>query len=109
MSFNQSLTLNAEDCGVWVFRGVVLIHLGRYGEALQSCDRALALHPKDSEALLFRGVALQRLGRYREAYAEYEHALGRWRQPWRGLSYLKQLWQSLMQNWVQPQKLESDR
>jgi tetratricopeptide (TPR) repeat protein len=79
------------DHAAWVFRGVVLIHLNRYEEALSSCDKALEIAPEDKEAWTFRGAALHGLGRYKETYASYDKALGNPKTP---------LWRKLIQKWV---------
>lgn len=76
IQFDRIIEAQSDSVPVWVFRAVVLLHLVRYQEALESCNRALVLCPTDAEALLFRGVALHRLNRYREAYRSYETALG---------------------------------
>jgi tetratricopeptide (TPR) repeat protein len=56
-------------------RGIALVGLGRYEEALVPLERAIALSPGDSMAHTQRGVALQRLGRHAEALASFDIAL----------------------------------
>jgi len=74
--FDRVLARQPNHHNAWIFRGVILIHLGQNQEALESCDQALAIRPDSMEAWTFRGVALQRLRQYRKAYASYDRALG---------------------------------
>ena len=55
--------------------GVVLVELGRPGEALTSLDRALILKPNMVAALYNRGNALMALDRFAEALTSFERAI----------------------------------
>jgi protein O-GlcNAc transferase len=56
-------------------RASALRTLKRYGEALESYDRALALSPRDSETLNNRGLTLHDLKRYEEGLQSCQRAL----------------------------------
>ncbi len=56
-------------------RGVVLMGLAKYAQALEAFDKALALNPKLIEAINDRGNALRLLGRLEEAVAAQEEAV----------------------------------
>ena len=58
-------------------RGVALLKLGRYAEALAANDAALAAAPEHSGALLNRGRALAQLNRLDAAIASYEALIAR--------------------------------
>ncbi|MEO1522594.1 MAG: tetratricopeptide repeat protein, partial [Cyanobacteria bacterium J06633_2] len=73
---NDALALTPMDYHAWTLRGVVLVYLGRYEEAIASCERATVYQPNHSEAWKFRGLALHALNRYREAHECYDRALG---------------------------------
>jgi tetratricopeptide (TPR) repeat protein len=53
----------------------VLGNLGRYEEAIASCDEALQIKPDYHQAWYNRGFALGNLGRTEEAIASYDQAL----------------------------------
>lgn len=63
------------DADGWSNHGTMLYALGRFGDALQSMERALRLDPKHASAKFNHGMALQKLGRYDDALAAYEEAL----------------------------------
>ena len=54
---------------------MALVKLGRFDEALQSCERALAIKSDYADALYNRGNALRALGRHDDACASYSAAL----------------------------------
>jgi tetratricopeptide (TPR) repeat protein len=56
-------------------RGVALVTLGRFAEALAGFDRVLALRPGDADALIRRSNALFELNRFEEALASYDKVL----------------------------------
>jgi len=56
-------------------RGVVLIDLGRYADAVAANDSALAAAPEYANAWLNRGKALAQLRRFDEAIASYYEAI----------------------------------
>jgi tetratricopeptide (TPR) repeat protein len=79
-ALNRALEI-APDYSLALYnRCVTLAQIGRYTEAVESCDRALegngvwgAANP--SAAWINRGVALRRLGRYQEALESYDSAI----------------------------------
>jgi tetratricopeptide (TPR) repeat protein/tRNA A-37 threonylcarbamoyl transferase component Bud32 len=56
-----------------VERASVLFQLGRYDDAVRSCDAALALWPDYVDAHRWRGEALLNAKRYRDAVTELDH------------------------------------
>lgn len=56
-------------------KGVVLLHEGRYDEALDAIDKALRLDSAQSGLHLSRGTILLELGRAEEAVASYDRAI----------------------------------
>lgn len=74
--FDQVVSLQPDCDAAWVFRAVMLLHLGEPQAALASCERAIQICPSNQEAWLFQGAALQRLGQYQKAYNSYDRALG---------------------------------
>ena len=62
-------------CGSACNRSTALLNLERYGEAVESCDRALRLKPDFAAALHHRGLALAKLKRLGEAVESYGRAL----------------------------------
>jgi tetratricopeptide (TPR) repeat protein len=65
----------AEAAAAYLRVGAALMALGRYEEALASCDAALALEPNYIEAYNSRGIVLRHLQRSTEALASFERAL----------------------------------
>ena len=55
------------DMGELTQKGIALIGLGMFNEAIMNFDRALAIDPNLKPALTSKGVALNNLGRYGEA------------------------------------------
>jgi tetratricopeptide (TPR) repeat protein len=51
----------------WYNRGIALLKLGRFEEAVAEFDRVLTILPRYSDAWYNKGNALNRLGRYGEA------------------------------------------
>ena len=72
---DRALRLRPDSAEALSNRGVALLELQRYAEALASYDRALQLRPDYVEALSNRGIALWRLKRHEEALADYDRAL----------------------------------
>ncbi len=56
-------------------KGLILINLKRYDEALQNIDKALELQPDLAEAWINKGITLKFLGRYEEALNTYDKAI----------------------------------
>jgi tetratricopeptide (TPR) repeat protein len=65
---------NATDSLAWSNKGVALIKLGRYEEALQAADKAIKLDPNLALAWSIKGIALIDLGRYEEAVQAVDKA-----------------------------------
>ncbi|MBD2553871.1 tetratricopeptide repeat protein [Limnothrix sp. FACHB-708] len=63
------------DHVTWNDRGNELFHLGRYEEAIASCDKAIQFKPDYHIAWHNRGLALNELGRYEEAIASCDKAI----------------------------------
>ncbi len=55
--------------------GALLASVGRYEEALESCQKAIALNPKSVKALVNQGAALLNLERYEEALSNCQKAI----------------------------------
>ena len=55
---DQALALDRHDPEVWCCRGLVLGHLQRYAESVESFDRTLELSPNDHRALYDKGLVL---------------------------------------------------
>ncbi len=56
-------------------KGIVLIKLGKYDEAIQVFDKILTLDNENVGGLYNKGVALDRLGRHTEAIEYRQKAL----------------------------------
>ena len=69
-------------------RGVALVALGRYEEALAAFDTALELDPRDLTALNDKGLLLSRMGRDEEAMA----ILDKVREQARRETYTRRVW-----------------
>jgi tetratricopeptide (TPR) repeat protein len=59
----------------WLLQGLVLIDLGRYEEAVASCDQSLGINPGNHTTWYNRGVALANLGRYEEALSSFDRVI----------------------------------
>ena len=71
----SALEVLPDSADAWSNRGVTLKTLERWGEALESYDRALVAEPDHVDALINRGHALLKLGRFEEALASCDKAL----------------------------------
>jgi tetratricopeptide (TPR) repeat protein len=74
-SFDRLLALQPRSVDAWYNRGVALLALQRWPEALQGYDRAVALKPTHADAWVNRGMVLQKLHRQEEALASFNTAL----------------------------------
>ena len=61
--------------GAFQLKGICLLRLKRYEEALAECSKALALAPEDAETAHNVGLALHKLGRNEEAVVYFDRAL----------------------------------
>jgi tetratricopeptide (TPR) repeat protein len=73
--YDQMLSHVLGQAEIFNNRGVALMELGRYDEALESFGRSLAIKPDHAETHNNRGAVLQKLGRYHEALASYDNAI----------------------------------
>ena len=72
--FDAALQFAPGHPGVHYNRGVALIKLGRYAEAVEANGRALDIAPGYANAWLNRGKALMQLNRFDEAIAGFAEA-----------------------------------
>ena len=59
----------------WYNKGVGLVKMGRYGEAVNCFDRIIDLNPNNADAWTNRGRVLIEMGRYEEAIESYDRAI----------------------------------
>lgn len=75
-SYEQTLSLNAEQADAWYFKAVLLVqHRQQYATALTAFEEALKLEPEDWEAWHNCGLCLEALNRLDEAIAAYDRAI----------------------------------
>ena len=73
--FNKLLDLDPKDKLALIGRGVMLIRLERYVEAIESFKEALEIDPKDSDAWFNKGVSFMHLDNYVKAIDCFEASL----------------------------------
>jgi tetratricopeptide (TPR) repeat protein len=56
-------------------RGLTLLQLAKYDEALELFERCLSIFPWEGKTIFNKAVCLYELGRYREALECYEHLI----------------------------------
>jgi tetratricopeptide (TPR) repeat protein len=66
-SFDRSIAIDPAKIVVWHLKGILLLFMEEYQEALACLDTAIRLGLDDSWCWYLRGVALSRLGRHQEA------------------------------------------
>jgi len=71
----RAVSVEPRSAAAHANRGVVLLALRRFDEAVASCDEAIAIEPSYPEALSNRGNALLGLGHFDDAVASYDAAL----------------------------------
>jgi predicted O-linked N-acetylglucosamine transferase (SPINDLY family) len=71
----KALTIEPGNAAVHVNHGTALHQLGRFEDAVTSCDRAISRKSDCLEAHYNRGNALRELARYAEAIASYDTAI----------------------------------
>ena len=59
----------------WYNKGVALVKMGLYGEAVKCFDRVIELNPNNADAWTNRGRALVEMGRYTEAIKSHDRAI----------------------------------
>ena len=77
----EKLVSTQPSSGAYNLRGVILNHLGRYKEAVDSFQQALKLAPDDEVAAVNLGVALVNSGSPDKARALFEQILPRLKNP----------------------------
>jgi tetratricopeptide (TPR) repeat protein len=78
IAYNQASKIRPKDYQVWYNRGMLLSqHLKRYGEAIESFDRAIKLKDNFHPAWLGKGIALAELERYQPALEAFDRAIKR--------------------------------
>ena len=71
---DQYLEFNSND-RVWTLRGLALVRLERFEQAIASYDKAIELEPDNERAWIELGFALVQLERLEEAIASYDKAI----------------------------------
>ena len=81
-AFNSALASNTtmiqqSDVLSYLYRdkAFVLIHLGRFSDAVDTANQGLSLYPKDVSLWNNKGYALFKLGQYNDAINAYDQAL----------------------------------
>lgn len=73
--FDAAATLNPDFSEAQVMRGIALVQLNRYPEAVDALTRAIAMNPDHPErAYFYRAAAQEELGHTQAAYADYRRA-----------------------------------
>ena len=75
LSFEHSLSLDPENTGAWVGKGLALAYLGQYNACIQAFDRAIARDENDEITWYNRGLALHILGHDEEALLSFDRIL----------------------------------
>jgi Flp pilus assembly protein TadD len=73
-SFERAIALKEDFYPAWIGKGLALIELKRYREALSALDRTKALQPQDPLVWANRGYVFEQLGKPQEARASYQKA-----------------------------------
>jgi tetratricopeptide (TPR) repeat protein len=73
--FLRKFKEDSNYASVWYNKGVALVDLGKYEEALVYFDKAIELNPNDAEVWDNKGIALGHLGKHDEALACFNKAL----------------------------------
>jgi tetratricopeptide (TPR) repeat protein len=74
-TYDRALEIKPDKDVAFYNKGIALIRLGRYEEAIVAADDyASKIKPDSYEAFDIKGCALSRLGRYEEAIVTYERA-----------------------------------
>jgi tetratricopeptide (TPR) repeat protein len=73
--YDQATALKPDFAEAWNNKGVTLVGLGRFSDAVDAFDKATALNPNLADAWANRGAALWELGRPKQAIASMDKAL----------------------------------
>ncbi|MDQ7824664.1 MAG: tetratricopeptide repeat protein [Candidatus Eremiobacteraeota bacterium] len=73
--FSESTPMKALSYRDMVKKGLSLLEIGRFREALESFSQAMQLDPRAPEAISGRGSALMKMGNYRKALQCFEEVL----------------------------------
>jgi tetratricopeptide (TPR) repeat protein len=71
--FNRSIQLEP-NAPAWYNKGIILLELGKFGEALESYNQSISLDPYNAEAWNNKGVSLARTGRNDSALGCFNYA-----------------------------------
>ena len=77
VSYDRAIELDTNDKWAWFQRGWVLDNLGRYEEALASCDKAIKLGKEGAPVFLNRAIAILGLNRWDEGITALDDAFQR--------------------------------
>ncbi|MFN6050865.1 MAG: tetratricopeptide repeat protein, partial [Planctomycetia bacterium] len=72
--YSKAIDLEPADALVYSSRGLVLINLGKFEDAIADYSKVIQLNPNDAWAYHNRGIALEKLGRREEADHDYAKA-----------------------------------
>ena len=73
--FDGAAALNPELGEAQLMRGIALVQLDRYPEAVDTLTQAIAMNPERPErAYFYRAAAYEELGNAQSAYADYQRA-----------------------------------
>ncbi len=73
--FDGAAALNPELGEAQLMRGIALVQLDRYQEAVDTLTQAIAMNPERPErAYFYRAAAYEELGNAQSAYADYQRA-----------------------------------
>ena len=73
--FDSAVSLAPSQAEAHLMRGIALVQLERYPEAIETLTAALAMNPDGAaRAHYYRGAAQEEIGNTRAAYADYQRA-----------------------------------
>jgi protein O-mannosyl-transferase len=74
-NYEKALQLSKNWVNAWDNKGITLIALERFEEAIKSFDIAIALKPEDSDSWYYKGVALEKLKKYEKSIECFDKAI----------------------------------
>ena len=89
--YDKALSLAGDWVNARIGRGLALVGLGRYAEAIKEYEWVLKRKPNDAEVLANMGVAAMRSGKYLKAIKSFEKALKYEKDP---------KWKHYMEQWI---------